>query len=1041
MRALISTFFKNDKAILLTLFSFFLFGILNYINLPKEENPDVQIPMFYIPMVLRGISPLDSERLLVKPLEKKFRSIEGIDEVIASAYEGGASITLKFDSKTNMKEVINEVRAKVQEAMPLMPKNLENVVVHEINISDFPVLNVILKGDVSERDFVFISKKLRDKIEVIPEILSVQISGVRQEVVEINIKPSDLEIYNLNISEIEQSIRLNNFLTQAGSIKTPGAEFSLKVSGMFENVDQIRNMVIKTSKNGSSILRLKDIATVRETFKDYETIARVNGEKAVVLEVSKRAGKNIIETIEAVKKTIDEEKKNLPSQIEIIYSQDNSKKIKDMLKELISTIIIAILIVFLVISFELGIRSAFLVGISIPGSFFIGITIISLMNLTVNVVVLFSLILAIGMLVDAAIVIVEYADRKMISGLSPKEAYIVSASEMFWPCVAASMTTKIVFLPLLFWPGITGKFMRYMPLTLLSTLIGSLFMAIMFIPILGWYFGKPKKLNFEQIKEIESIENGETKNLHGVLKKYFNLLNFALKRPGRTILLIFSILILIGAMFGIFGKGVEFFPKIEPENSILDIHSRGNFSISEKDKILKEIEDLILQKFSKEVKVFYTKIGIVDRKIIGTDMIGRIFLEFEDWQKRRKAAEILDEIRLLIDREVSGIILRVNDQKKGPSEGKDIELELVGKNDQMLLKATDSVLSYMSKIGGFVDIEDSKPLPMIDFELVIDREKAAQDGVYASSLNKLIPLLTEGVLVGKYQSEKYDEEIDINIRFYEEFRNLSQIKNLRINGSRGMVPVSNFAKFVPKQKLSSIEHSNGLKVKKIKANVSKGSIANNLLLEILKMQKKDFDWPEEIELMVKGNTKDMKETGRFLGFAFGGALLGMITTLVIQFNSIFLAFLVLSAVIFSTFGVFIALMIKGEPFGIVMCGVAIITLTGIVVNNNILLIDAYLKLKEAGVNAYDSVVRAAISRLRPILLTSITTAIGLLPMVFSLGINLLDFEFSIGAPSSQWWVQLSTAIVGGVLFATILTLFFTPSVLVLANKISEKYKK
>lgn len=1038
MRPLISNFFKHEKAVLLILFSIFLFGILSYIKLPKEENPDVQVPMFYIPVMLQGISPEDSERLLVEPLEKKFRSIEGIDEISSTAFEGGAFINLKFDSNTDIGSVIHDVRAKVQEAKPSMPSDIREIIVHEINFSDFPVLNVILKGNISERDFLNISRNLRDKIEIIPEVLSAKINGIREEVIEINIKPSDLEIHNLDISDIEKNINLSNFLIQAGKLKTIGAEFSLKVSGMLENIDQIRNLPIKISKDGG-VLRLKDIANVKETFKDYETIARVNGERAVVIEVSKRAGKNIIETIDSVRKIIEIEKKNFPKALEIIYSQDNSKKIKDMLEELISTILIAILIVFLVISFELGFRSALLVATSVPGAFFIGIIFINLMGLTINVVVLFSLILAIGMLVDAAIVIVEFADRKMISGMDSKEAFLSSASEMFWPCVAASITTKIVFLPLLFWPGVVGKFMKYMPMTLLSTLMGSLFMAVMFIPVLGWYFGKPKKLTNSEIKEIDSIENGQTENLKGLLKKYFNLLSFALIRPGRTILMIFSLLIIIGVLFGFFGKGVEFFPKIEPENASIDIRARGNLSILEKDKILKEAEELLIHKFSSEVKVFYSKVGSVDEKIVGGDIIGRIFIEFEDWKKRRKADEIMSEIRVLIDKQIPGVIITVNNQSKGPTDGKEIQLELIGKNESSLLKATDLVLDFMSKIGGFIDIEDSKPLPMIDFELEIDREKAAQNGIYIASLNALVPLITEGVKITQYRSSKYDEEIDVIVRFNEEYRNLIQLENLRINGTKGMIPLSNFAKFVPKQKPANILHSNALKIKKIESGVSSGLVSNNLLKEVLKMQKENLDWPEDVILAPKGDTKDMEETGSFLGFAFSAALLGMVTTLVVQFNSILLALLVLTAVIFSTFGVFIALMIKSEPFGIVMCGVAIITLTGIVVNNNILLIDAYLKLKETGVYYREAIIRAAISRFRPILLTSITTAIGLLPMVLKLGINLVRFEFSFDAPSAGWWVQLSTAVTGGVLFATVLTLFFTPCVLMIGNKIRERF--
>lgn len=1041
MRPLIKAFLRHDRAVIMILLAIFLFGVMNYAALPKEENPDVQIPLLYIPVFLQGISPQDSEKMIIKPLERKLKSISGIDEMTGIAYEGGGYIKLKFESDVNIKQVINEVRAKIDEARPEMPDNIDEIVVHEINFSDFPVLNIILQGNAGERDFVRAARDLKDKIETIPEVLKVEKTGLREEVVEITIKPSALEIYHLDISEVERIVSLNNFLIQAGSLKTTDAQFSLKVSGMFETTQDIENLPIKV--DGQKLLLLKDIATVKETFKDYENIARVNGEKAVVLEISKRAGKNIIETIETVRQVVEKEKAFLPNNIKIIYSQDNSTKIKDMLDELVSSIIIAVAIVFAIIVYELGTRSALLVSVAIPGSFFVGIIIITLMNLTINVVVLFGLILAIGILVDAAIVVVEYADRKMIGGMKPGEAYLNSATDMFWPSVAASLTTKIVFLPLLFWPGTVGEFMKYLPLTLLSTLIGSLFMALMFIPVLGTYFGRPKKLSLEQIEKIEAIEEGKVENLSGIVKTYAITLNNALKRPWLVLGTISGILITVIILFKFFGRGSEFFPKIEPNNATIDIHARGNLSIYQKDDILKEIEKLILPKFSSEVRVFYTKVGKVNERLVNSDIIGSISLEFAPWKKRRKAEVILNEMRSIISNEISGVTVTIQKEQKGPGSTSDIELEIVGRDDQLLLESVDKVLDYMKKIGGFVDIDDSKPLPMIDFELVIDRQKAALNKINIASLNALIPLMSEGVEVSKFRGGDYDEEIDIIVRFQTEYRNLTQLQNLHIysNGA-GMVPLSNFATFRPIQKLASIEHSNSSKVRTVKANVSPGLVANNQLQAILKMAAEDPNWSEKALLIPKGDSKDMKKTSSFLLKAFIGAITGMIITLVLQFNSVIMALIILSAVFFSVTGVLIALMITMQPFGVVMCGVAIITLAGIVVNNNILLIDAYLKLVAEGVDRLVAVQRAAISRLRPIILTSLTTAIGLLPMVLTLNINLVDFEFGFGAPSSQWWVQLSTSIVGGVLFATVLTLFFTPSVLTIYSVyIQNKDKK
>ena len=1028
MRVLITGALKHDKAIILILLAIFLFGIVSYNNLPKEENPDIQIPILYIPLILQGISPEDSERLLVKPLERKLKAVSGINELKCSAFEGGANIVMEFHSNVDIKKALNDVRAQIDEARPEMPENLRDVTVKEVNLSLFPVINIILTGDnINDRELKKIAKNLKDRIEAVPEVLSATINGDREEVIEINVSQKVLDVYHINFDDISQILYKNNILIQAGSISTDTGKFNIKVSGMFNKVEDIKNVSIKVSEN--NILKIRDIGEVRETYKDYDTIARVNGKKAMVIEVSKRTGVNTLSTLKEVKKIVEEEKKFIPTNVNIVYSQDSSKRITDMITELLNSIFIAVIIVFCVIAYELGIRSALLVSIAIPGSFFIGIIIISLMSLTINIVVLFSLILAIGMLVDAAIVIVEYADRKMIDGISRIEAYKESAIQMFWPSVAASLTTKIVFLPLLFWPGTTGKFMRYMPLTLVSTLLGSLFMALIFIPVLGGYFGKPKKLSNKEMDNIKAIETGDFNKLEGITKKYHNALSYGLIKPKITICSIFGLLIAIIILFGFLNSGFEFFPNVESDNATVDIRARGNLSIDEKNKILKEVESKILD-MTQNVKIFYSKIGDVDRSLINSDIIGRIYLEFENWKERPKVNAILNQIKDRLQN-IPGIIIQTNKEKNGPAAGKDVQIQLLSRDPEALPKAVENILKYMKNINGFIDIDDGRPLPMFDYELKIDREKAALSSVDVASLNAVIPLLTNGVKLAKYRGDQYDEEIDIIARFYKEERDITKLQTLHVATPHGMIPITNFVEILPVQKVAAIERNNGLRSRLIQANIAQGFVANNLTKALSTAKNHDQGWDNEVILSFKGQEKDMMETQSFLKSAFGSAIIGMIITLVLQFNNILMAFIILTAVFFSFIGVLLALVVTMQPFGVVMCGVGIITLAGIVVNNNILLIDAYLTLLTQGVERFKAIEQAAVSRLRPILLTSVTTSIGLLPMIFSMSINIMEFEVDFGAPSSQWWVQLSTSIAGGVLFATILTLFFTPAVLTL----------
>lgn len=1037
MRGLINKFFKHDKAVLLILFAIFIFGVKSYINLPKESNPDIEIPILYIPLFLQGISPEDSEKLLIKPLERKLKSVSGVDEMQGYAYEGGGYVMLKFLTGTNIKTSISDVRAKIDEAKPEMPQNLTDITVREVNLSLFPVLNVILSGELNDRTLKTIAQNLKDKIESIPEVLSVDVNGTRDEVIEINISQKTLDNYKLNFDSISQTISRNNFLIQAGALSTQTGIFSIKVPGILNNIEEIRNIPIRV-ENGN-LLRMRDIAEIRETYKDFRTVARMNGKKAVVLEISKRMGTNILSVIEDVKKTIEFEKQYIPNGIEITYSQDTSETIRDMIRDLMNTIILAIIIVFFIIFSQLGLRSALLVSIATPGSFFVGIIFISLMHLTINMVVLFSLVLAIGMLVDAAIVIVEYADRQMIGGVDRREAFREASTHMFWPSVAASITTKVVFLPLLFWPGTTGEFMKYLPLTLVSTLLGSLFMALVFIPVVGSYLGKPKKLSEKEKQHIDAIESGDFEKLTGMSKQYSRILDKALSMPKLTVIGVIGLLIAIIVLFSVFNVGIEFFPDVEPDNATVDIRARGNLSIQEKNTIMKEVESKILD-MSNEVAVFYTKVGSSGRSSINNDAIGRISLEFANWKKRRKANVILNDIKDRMQK-IPGIIVRTDKEQKGPSGGKAVQIELSSRNTSLLEKSVDKLIGYMNEVGGFTDIDDGKALPMFDFELVIDREKAALNKVDIASLNSLIPLITDGVLVGKFRGDKYDEEIDINIRFDKEERNLSRLDGLKISTTNGMIPITNFIQIRPIKKVASLYRNNGVRVRAVASNIAPGLIANNLTKALLEKVKNDKEWDPSVIIGLKGQEKDMRETQKFLGTAFLMAIMGMTVALVTQFNSLFMAILILTAVFFSFIGVLLALLVTMKPFGIVMCGVGVITLAGIVVNNNILLIDAYFSLLNRGVERFKAIEQAAISRLRPIILTSVTTAIGLLPMILSLNIDFLKFSIDIGAPSSQFWTQLSTAIAGGVLFATILTLFFTPAVLTLHARFIIKHEK
>ena len=458
-------------------------GAITYINIPKEAAPDVNIPIIYISLNQNGISPEDSERLLVKPIEDEVKTVEGIKEIRSTAYSGGGNVLLEFDAGFNADKAMDDVREKVDRAKGDLPSDADEPTVNEVNISTFPILLISLVGNLQDRTLQDLAVLLQDEIETIPSVLEAKIGGKRNEQVNIIINTTALEGYNLDLENLINTVRQNNMMVSAGGQDTGDGSFNIKVPGLYETIEDVLNTPIKTF--GDSVITFRDIAKVKRTFEDRQSYAKVNGSNSVTIEVSKRVGENIIKTIDQIKKITSETSENFPPTVQVFYSQDNSKYIKTMLSSLQNNVIAAIILVLIIILGALGVRSGLLVGISIPGSFLSGILALSVMGFTINIVVLFALILSIGLLVDGAIVVVEYADRKLKEGLSIKEAYANASKKMALPIISSTATTLAAFLPLIFWPGLAGEFMKYLPITLICVLTSSLFMALLFVPVLG----------------------------------------------------------------------------------------------------------------------------------------------------------------------------------------------------------------------------------------------------------------------------------------------------------------------------------------------------------------------------------------------------------------------------------------------------------------------------------------------------------------------------------------------------------------------------
>ena len=1039
MNTLIDAAFSRPKVVILMLLAILVAGVSAYVAIPKESTPDVAIPIVYVSMVHEGISPEDAERLLVLPMETELQSIEGLKEMSAIASEGHASVTLEFDAGFDIDQAIDDVREQVDRARVELPPDTLEPTVNEVNLSEFPVLSVSLSGRVSERTLITIARDLQDRIEGQPNVLEVTIGGDREEMLEVIIDPSVLDAYQLSFQDIANLVSSNNQLIAAGALDTGAGRMILKVPGVVSELEDIMTMPVKIQDD--RVVTFQDLASVRRTYKDPESFARIDGENAVVLEVSKRTGANIIETIEGVRTLVSQAQANWPSSISVTYLLDESDQIKTMLGDLENNVITAIILVMIVIIAALGLRPGILVGLAIPGSFLTGILILYSMGYTMNMIVLFALILVVGMLVDGAIITIELAERLQSEGIAKREAFAQAAKRMSWPIIASTATTLSVFLPLLFWPGMVGEFMKYLPITVSITLIASLFMALCFVPVVGGVLGrKVSEASVGKTIKVET-EHQSAKKAKGLTLKYLRVLWALLKHPGKVLAV--TLVFLVGAFiaFGKYGNGVEFFPYTEPEFIQVQVHARGDLSIFEKDQIMRDVEGLLLDMDYLDAVYTRTTNGGGQGANSGTeDTIGVVQLDFVDWQVRPPAVEIEKVVRSLLAN-VPGIQIDINAQENGPPTGKPLQLEVSSVDSEKLEATVAQILGAMDEVGGFTNVEDTRALPGIEWELLVNREEAARYGADISSLGSAVQLLTTGLKLSEYQPDDADEELDIRLRFNDENRNMEQLNQLNIPTPNGLIPIGNFLQFETSQKTGTINRIDGARTLTIQADVEDGLLAatqSGLLRDLLLTESID----PSVSIVFGGQDENQAEAGSFLGKAFAVALVIMLGILLLQFNSFYQAFLIVTAVIFSTAGVLIFLVLSGQPFGIVMCGVGVIALAGIVVNNNIVLIDTFNEIRrDTDYSVKRAVIETAAQRIRPVMLTSITTILGLLPMVFAVTINLVDRDILVGGPSTQMWVQMSTAIAGGLLFATLLTLVFTPCMLVLGGRFSKSKNK
>ncbi|MBL4628569.1 MAG: efflux RND transporter permease subunit [Roseicyclus sp.] len=1144
-------------------------GTAAYIGLPKEGEPDIDIPGLFVSVPFPGISAADSERLLIRPMESEFQDLDGLLSINATAAENFAGVFLEFEFGWDKGETIADVRDAMGRAEVQFPTGAESYAISEINFSEFPIVVVALSGDAPERTLIRLANEMQAELEALSPILSAGIAGARDEMLEVILDPLALEAYDVTAADLINAVQNNNQLIAAGEVETASGSISVTIPSSFDNPQDVYNLAITV--NGDRVVTLGELADIRLTYQDRAGTARFNGETTVALQVVKRQGFNVMDTVALIRETVERVEASWPedlrASVHVETTLDQSVQVASMVRQLEGSVLTAVALVMIVVLATLGTRSALLVGFAIPTSFLLCFILLGMMGITISNIVMFGLILSVGILVDGAIVVVEYADRRLAEGARPMQAYVDAAKRMFWPIVSSTATTLCAFLPMLFWPGVPGQFMGMLPVTMIFVLSASLIVALIYLPVLGgvaarfsrvidnsaaslktlipsyWLrlivtlaMGYAMFLSAMQVVRpgvlfpfpdtvspfIQMAISGtifvavcfamsivlasvqfarrETKIKSGYRRTWFGWVIHAMTgNPVMPLVAIAAVGVFVVTVFTYFGensRGVEFFVETEPETAIIYVLARGNLSVDEQDALVRQVEEIVLQQEGVRDVFAFAGSGGLDNNTGGAaapgDTIGQVQIDLEPWGERADGDLILEQLQTRLDR-LAGFETEIFTLTRGPANGKPLSLRLSGDNWQELQDAAAIARDFFDNLDGLTLIEDTRPLPGIDWQINVDVEAAGRFGADVRTVGAMVQLVTRGILLDTMRVPSSDEEIDIRVRFPEEARVLSTLDSLRVRTRDGLVPLSNFISYEPVPQLAEISRIDQTRFFMVKADVLSGLVSvvdeDGAIVSILRDVEEtasgssvDFmfegteyqifaaydghdvatleagledgtlattpvnaneritvitDWlnadsplPASVSWEWAGDQEEQEESQAFLSSAFAAALGLMFIILLAQFNSVYNSVLVLLAVVLSTSGVLIGMLVMDQTFSIIMTGTGIVALAGIVVNNNIVLIDTYQEYSRY-MPHLEAIVRTAEARIRPVLLTTVTTVAGLAPMMYGISLDFGSGGYTIDSPTALWWKQLATAVVFGLGIATVLTLIFTPSLLAL----------
>ncbi len=1036
---------KRRKVILAITAILGVFGFWAYKTLPREAQPDITIPYIVVSVPYPGVSPEDSERLLVRPLERELRSIRGLKEMNALALPGEAVVALEFEVNFDKDKVLQDVRAKVDLARGRFPPDALPPDIEEENTDDNPSIGVVLYGEAPERLLDTTAQNLKQRLEGLPGVLRADIAGGREEVMEVTVDPLRMETYGVSANDLAQVISRNNQLIPAGDVQSRQGDFALKLPGVVGSPADILSLPIKTS--GDKVVTIGDIGAVHRTYKEPDSIARYNGETAFTLYVVKRPGANILDTVKAVKAAVAADQKGWPATIHSDFSFDESTFIGQTFSVLESGLITATLLVMLIIIATLGVRQGLMVGAAIPVCFLIAFVLLQRAGITLNMMVMFGLVLGVGILVDGGIVVVEYADRKMAEGLDKGAAFAAAGKRMFWPVLNGTLTTLCAFVPFLFWNAVAGKFMSFLPITLFFVLGASIFVALIVTPALGSLVGRKQGADLDHLAEIEKSEHGDPLAMTGFMGWYARTLDRAGRHPIWVTLAALVVILAVGGVFFAQPHPTDFFIKENPDGVEVYVKARGNLSIWAQDGLVAQVEQRLTGLTGvKSVDVRSGPETGEGPEAPPNDTIGRIRLQYLDYAQLHAMGadgwKITEAVRRRLG-EIGGIQTEVRLPQGGPPEGKDVQVELRGPDPAALDQAANLVRAKLAADPQIIDLEDNRTSPGIEENFTVDRVAAGRYGVDVTSVGEAIQFVTDGILVGKFRPIDAQQELDIRVRFPADQRTLAAFDQLKIATPSGPVPASYFVKMTPAQQVSRIYRRDSQRLVVVQADV-KGMAPNQKIAQLRPWLKKAPIDPS-VQWKFRGGDEESQKAGVFFIGAMLVTLFLMGAILLWQFNSFYGVLVTLSAVVLSVVGVLLGAILNiahtFDYISMIMFGTGVIALAGVVVGHNIVLVDTFYLLRRQGHPADEAAVRAATQRFRPVMLTTVVTVIGLLPLMFQLHPDFKNGGVDYQAPGSEWWVQLSAVVVFGLTFSTLLTLFLTPVALAAPKVLGESAER